>query len=79
MELLELLWVLEETVRLQPDGAALLEEVCVSDLFPSDELPSPANEDQIMPVFSRYKRPILLLVLVAVLSVVTSCKERTAR
>ena len=45
-ELLELLWVLEETVRLQPDGAALLEEVCASDLFSSDELPIPGDEER---------------------------------
>ena len=75
VELLELLWVLEDTVSLLPHGAELLQEVCVSDLFPSDEMPSPTYEDQIMPVFSRYKRLILLLALVAVLSVVTSCRE----
>ena len=45
-ELLELLWVLEETVRLQPDGAALLEELCASNLFSRDELPIPGDEER---------------------------------
>ena len=45
-ELLELLWILEETVRLQPEGAALLAEVCVSDLFSREELPSPTDEER---------------------------------
>ena len=45
-ELLQLLWVLEETVRLQPEGAALLDEVCASDLFTADELPTPRDEER---------------------------------
>ena len=45
-ELLELLWVLEATVSLQPEGAALLEEVCASELFSSDELPKPTDEER---------------------------------
>ena len=45
-ELLELLWVLEETVKLEPDGAALLEEVCASDLFSRNELPIPRDEER---------------------------------
>ena len=45
-ELLELLWVLEETVKLEPDGAVLLEEVCASVLFSHDELPIPSKEER---------------------------------
>ena len=45
-QLLELLWVLEATISLQPEGAALLEEVCASDLFSSDELPTPTDEER---------------------------------
>ena len=48
-ELLELLWVLEATVSMQPEGAALLEEVCASDLFSGDELPSPTKKERQSP------------------------------
>ena len=45
-ELLELLWVLEHTIELQPEGAALLEEVCSSALVSDDELPKPTPEER---------------------------------
>ena len=45
-QLLELLWVLEATIALQPKGEALLKEVCESDLFLSNELPSPTREER---------------------------------
>ena len=45
-ELLELLWVLEATLALQPEGAALLHEVCSSRLFTQDELPTPSSEER---------------------------------
>ena len=45
-ELLELLWVLEATLALQPAGAALLHEVCSSRLFTQDELPTPISEER---------------------------------
>ena len=45
-ELLQLLWVLEETIRLQPEGAALLDEVCASELFTADELPTPTEAER---------------------------------
>ena len=45
-ELLELLWVLEETIKLQPVGADLLEEVCASPIFSADELPKPTDEER---------------------------------
>ena len=46
-ELLELLWVLEATIALEPNGAALLELVCDSDLFTTDELPVPTSRERI--------------------------------
>ena len=52
-ELLQLLWVLEETVRLQPDGAALLDEVCASELFTADELPTPTDAERLPPGAAR--------------------------
>ena len=45
-QILELLWVLEATVNLQPEGEYLLEQVCVSELFSSDELPKPTDEER---------------------------------
>ena len=45
-ELLELLWVLEATLARQPEGAALLHEVCSSRLFTQDELPTPNSEER---------------------------------
>ena len=52
-ELLELLWVLEETIRLQPEGAALLDEVCASDVFTADELPTPTDAERLPPGAAR--------------------------
>ena len=48
-ELLELLWVLEATLKLQKKGAALLQEVCSSPLFTVDELPTPSDEERRAP------------------------------
>ena len=45
-DLLHLLWVIEATLNLQPQGADLLDEVCASELFSSDELPSPSNDER---------------------------------
>ena len=45
-ELLELLWLLEATFNLQPEGEALLEQVCDSDTFSHTELPTPTVEEQ---------------------------------
>ena len=45
-ELLNLLWLLEATIDLQPQGAALLAEVCASDLFTKVELPTPLDEER---------------------------------
>ena len=52
-ELLELLWVLERTTQLQPVGAALLDEVCESELFSASELPTPTAAERNAP-----RRPI---------------------
>ena len=43
-ELLELLWVLEATVKVYPEQARLLEEVIESDCFKADELPAVPEE-----------------------------------
>ena len=45
-ELLELLWVLEGTLALEPEGAALLAEVCASPLFTAAELPAPSAAER---------------------------------
>ena len=45
-ELLELLWVIEATLNLQPEGTALLAKVCASELFSRDELPSPSDKER---------------------------------
>ena len=45
-ELLALLWVIEATLDLQPEGADLLDQVCSSELFRADELPSPSDEER---------------------------------
>lgn len=45
-ELLELLWVLEGTLALQPEGERLLELTCRSDLFSHDELPVPTSQER---------------------------------
>ena len=45
-ELLELLWVLERTVALEPAGEALLEEILASDLFTASELPPPQPHER---------------------------------
>ena len=52
-ELLQLVWVLEETIRLQPEGAALLDEVCASELFTADELPTPTDAERQPPGAAR--------------------------
>ena len=45
-ELLELLWVLEATIDLQPEGEELLDRVCASETFSKDELPTPTDEER---------------------------------
>ena len=45
-ELLALLWALEATIALQPEGAALLEEICAGPLFAASELPSPSAAER---------------------------------
>ena len=61
-ELLELLWVIEATLDLQPEGAELLERVCASDLFSEDELPKPSNAERRPPnnIAADGKQPSLL-------------------
>ena len=45
-ELIELLWLLEATLALEPEGIAVLDEVCASSLFSADDLPTPTNEER---------------------------------
>ena len=48
-ELLELLWVLEHTLNLEPTGASLLKRVIESECFTEDELPQPLGEERLPP------------------------------
>ena len=48
-ELLELLWVLEQTIALEPAGKALLAEVLESELYTADELPKPSDAEREAP------------------------------
>ena len=45
-DLLELLWVLEATIALQPEGEELLDMVCASETFSKSELPTPTDEER---------------------------------
>ena len=54
-ELLELLWVLEATVALEPEGLTLLDEVCASPLFSADDLPIPTNEERKPPTVAPHE------------------------
>ena len=48
-ELLELLWVVEATLNLQPEGTELLAKVFASDSFSQEELPKPSNAEHQSP------------------------------
>ena len=61
-ELLELLWVLEATLALQPQGENLLNEVCASPLFQKDELPTPTAEERRPPISTASNKEQLRLV-----------------
>ena len=54
-ELLELLWLLEATLALEPQGVALLDEVCASPLFSADDLPTPTNEERKPPTVAPHE------------------------
>lgn len=45
-ELLQLLWILEETVRMEPERTALLDMICASELFTADDLPAPRDAER---------------------------------
>ena len=45
-ELLELIWLLEATLALEPEGVTLLDEVCASSLFSAGDLPTPTKEER---------------------------------
>lgn len=48
-ELLELVWVLERTIGLEAEQAALLDEVCSGETIGADELPEPADQEREAP------------------------------
>ena len=48
-ELLDLLWVIETTLDLQPEGAELMARISASDLFSQDEFPKPSNQERLPP------------------------------
>ena len=48
-ELLDLLWVIEATLDLQPEGAELMARISASDLFSQDEFPKPSNQERLPP------------------------------
>ena len=48
-ELLDLLWVLEATIAMQPEGESLLDEVLRSEIFSDIELPTPAEDERRSP------------------------------
>ncbi len=45
-ELLQLIWVLERTIAMQPAGEALLDQVLASELWTADELPKPTEAER---------------------------------
>ena len=49
-ELLELLWLVEATVALQPEGQVLLDRICESQTFSHTELPVPVESERRSPV-----------------------------
>ena len=54
-ELLELLWLLEATLALEPQGVTLIDEVCASPLFSADDLPTPTNEERKPPTVAPHE------------------------
>ena len=58
-ELLELLWLLEATIDLQPDGEALLTQVCESETFSYSELPTPTEDERKPPTVNSVSQPVL--------------------
>ena len=52
-ELLELLWVLEGVIALEPEQAQLLDEIVASDLFLATDLPTPTDAERAAPTTNR--------------------------
>jgi hypothetical protein len=52
-ELLELLWVLEGVLALEPAQDALLEEIVAGELFLAEDLPTPADAERQAPRVNR--------------------------
>ncbi len=59
-ELLKLLWLLEATLDLQPEGEALLERVCASDTFSQTEMPTPTEAEREPPSTTTPTQPVLM-------------------
>lgn len=57
-ELLELLWILEHTIELEPEGRDLLAAVCSSQVFSYLELPTPTAEERLPPGTAHSGEPI---------------------
>jgi len=58
-ELLELLWVLEHTLAMEPELEALLDEVVRGPCFTSEELPKPTAEERRAPPRADTAAPLL--------------------
>ena len=58
-ELLELLWVLEHTLAMEPELEALLDEVVRGPCFTSEELPKPSEEERRPPRRADAAAPLL--------------------
>ena len=54
-ELLELLWLLEATIALEPQGVTLIDEVCASPLFTAKELPIPTADERKPPTIAPHE------------------------
>lgn len=55
-ELLELLWVLEGVIALEPAQAELLDEIIAGDLFLADDLPTPTEAERRAPRVERQQQ-----------------------
>lgn len=46
LELLNLLWIIEHTIKFHPEGAALLDEVTAGETLHASDVPQPSDEDR---------------------------------
>lgn len=59
-DLLNLLWLIEATLDLQPKGEKLLKHVCASDIFSRDDLPTPTEAERKPTASGGPKQPALI-------------------